>query len=232
MKKIFLPHFETLLNNNFKGRHLQVIVKACNYILGPKETYEGTWHVEGMSHENIIASGIYYYNTTGITGRGLGFRMKRPEHWSEVDDNISPTDTSEWSMNNYLGKLPTPPKRCLFFTNNFQHKVELLQNESEEVGFRKILCFFLVNPDIPILSSGNIPIQQRYILESMYIDLLYEAFLQKMPLEVVNHIVKYMTLGMSVKSAKRHRKILMKERKYVITSLNLLWERTFSLCEH
>jgi hypothetical protein len=39
---------------------VQVIVKAATYQLKPGETdYKGTWHVEGMSHERIIASGTY-----------------------------------------------------------------------------------------------------------------------------------------------------------------------------
>jgi hypothetical protein len=56
-----------------------VIVKAANYVLRPGETdYKGSWHVEGMSHENIIASGIYYYHTSAhLTGEGLMFRRRK-----------------------------------------------------------------------------------------------------------------------------------------------------------
>jgi hypothetical protein len=41
----------------------------------------------------------------------------------------------------------TPMGRCLVFGNHLQHKVRGLENESDEVGVRKILCFFLVDPD-------------------------------------------------------------------------------------
>ena len=30
----------------------------------PGDRYEGVWHVEGMSHENIIATGIYFIEKT------------------------------------------------------------------------------------------------------------------------------------------------------------------------
>ena len=42
---------------SFKGKELQVIVKIVEYILQPQQTYEGVWHAEGMSHENIVMTG-------------------------------------------------------------------------------------------------------------------------------------------------------------------------------
>ena len=35
---------------------VQVITKIVDYELEPGQTYEGVWHVEGMSHENIIST--------------------------------------------------------------------------------------------------------------------------------------------------------------------------------
>lgn len=34
----------------------------------------GSWHVEGMANERIIASGIYYYDSENITESRLAFR--------------------------------------------------------------------------------------------------------------------------------------------------------------
>ena len=42
---------------SFAGRELQVIVKIVDYILQPGQEYEGVWHAEGMSHENIVMTG-------------------------------------------------------------------------------------------------------------------------------------------------------------------------------
>jgi hypothetical protein len=54
-------------------------VKAATYVLkGGATDYKGSWHVEGMSHERIIASGIYYYHTSdNIKGEGLMFRRRQ-----------------------------------------------------------------------------------------------------------------------------------------------------------
>jgi hypothetical protein len=60
------------------GHRLQVIMKAANYILAPGQEYEGSWHVEGMKHEHIVASGIYYYSTTpNLPNTCLAFRDRR-----------------------------------------------------------------------------------------------------------------------------------------------------------
>ncbi|KAF4583610.1 hypothetical protein EYR38_002365 [Pleurotus pulmonarius] len=65
----------------FAGMTLKVIVKAANYVLRPGQDYQGTWHLEGMPHERIVASAIYYYdNNEWIRDQGLGFRrVRRPE---------------------------------------------------------------------------------------------------------------------------------------------------------
>ncbi|KAF7357695.1 BZ3500-MvSof-1268-A1-R1-Chr11-1g03198 protein [Mycena venus] len=67
---------------SFKGQQLKVIVKAANYQLKVGQTYEGTWHMEGMPHEKIVASVIYYYETDpAIVDEGLNFRKGRdPAH--------------------------------------------------------------------------------------------------------------------------------------------------------
>ncbi|KAJ7680683.1 hypothetical protein DFH06DRAFT_1315428 [Mycena polygramma] len=58
---------DTLDAFSFHGRQLKVIVK-------------GTWHLEGMPHERIVASTIYYYDTDpAIVDEGLKFRRGREE---------------------------------------------------------------------------------------------------------------------------------------------------------
>ncbi|KAJ3725634.1 hypothetical protein DFJ43DRAFT_1088486 [Lentinula guzmanii] len=69
---------EHVASDRFKGAQLKVIVKAANYTLTPGREYEGSWHMEGMPHERIVASVIYYYETdASIEDRGLSFRKFR-----------------------------------------------------------------------------------------------------------------------------------------------------------
>jgi hypothetical protein len=59
------------------GQKLKVVVKAANYILEPGQEYSGTWHIEGIPHERIVASAIYYYERDdSIVDAGLYLRRK------------------------------------------------------------------------------------------------------------------------------------------------------------
>jgi len=65
----------------------------------PGQVYEGVWHVEGMSHEHIIASAIYYYSTSpNVRGPGLSFRRLRDEE----NDFPSIMEYSTLSSNGFI----------------------------------------------------------------------------------------------------------------------------------
>ncbi|KAE9388784.1 hypothetical protein BT96DRAFT_1003878 [Gymnopus androsaceus JB14] len=62
---------------------------AANYTLAPGREYDGSWHMEGMPHERIVASVIYYYDTdSAIEDKGLSFRKFRDstEDFPAVED--------------------------------------------------------------------------------------------------------------------------------------------------
>lgn len=72
-------------------------MKAANYILKPGQSYTGSWHMEGMVHERIVASAIYYYESSPlIEDQGLSFRRMRdddgddwPRHDSDIYDLVN-----------------------------------------------------------------------------------------------------------------------------------------------
>lgn len=60
-----------------------------------------------------------------------------------------------------LGAVPTVQGRAVVFGNEMQHCVTLLYNPSKtEVAYRKIVCWFLVNPAVQIISTEDVPPQQ------------------------------------------------------------------------
>jgi len=230
-----VPKFEKLLKRPLTGIPLQVIVKAANYVLQPKDTYEGAWHIEGVPQENIVASAIYYYSTNHVYGKGLEFRVKYPETYASAEQ--SPNDDREWSMNQYMGFFPTPPGRVLFFTNGLQHRVMQLRNSSKtEVGTRKIFCFFLVNPDKKVISTADVPPQQWPSVRTSYCVAITQWFRKLTknfgPKEVVRMIAEFAKTGFSLEEANQHRLDLMQDRKYFRDAQNQWLERSFSLCEH
>ncbi|KAJ8515478.1 hypothetical protein ONZ45_g7083 [Pleurotus djamor] len=71
--KVCIPSFSPQAPSDIKDQ-------AANYILKPGQFYNGTWHLEGMPHERIVASFIYYYDTNEfVRDDGLSFRRARHE---------------------------------------------------------------------------------------------------------------------------------------------------------
>lgn len=65
------------LENDFRDRGLQVIVKLSSIELTPESCkYEGgSWHLEGMLNEHIAATAIYYYDVSNTTTSRIRFRQ-------------------------------------------------------------------------------------------------------------------------------------------------------------
>jgi len=228
--RLFVPLIQRFNLGTFPGT-LQVVTKAANYILKPGQEYEGSWHVEGMPHEKIIASCIYYYSTSpNVLGNQLAFR--------ELRDNSAHERGRSQNLNFHqnLGHVETPKGRCLVFTNDLQHKVKRLWNSSEEIGARKILCFFVVDPGVRVKSSLNIPPQQWDKIRPVLIRLIDSVTTQligrTLPKEVFELLLSLAKWGFTWEEAKQHRLQLMQERKYYIDENNRRWERSFSYCEH
>lgn len=216
-----------------KGRNLQVIVKLADIILTPDNpSYDGgVWHVEGMKNEEIVASGIYYYDIHNTTRSRLHFRNSVNEpNYEQNDDkgmfHIYGLVHGE-PLSQRLGYIETIEERCIVFPNMLQHKVESFELENpEENGHRRILVFFLVDPTMKITSTADIPQQQRnWIFDEISISTNIASVL-------IDIICDYAGL-MDLAKAKEHRDALMKERKYIIDlNTNDIFEREFSLCEH
>ncbi|KAF9154000.1 hypothetical protein BG015_002143 [Linnemannia schmuckeri] len=218
------------------GKPLQVIVKLANIELTPENPkYEGgTWHVEGMANENIVASGIYYYHTENISDSRLNFRIQVQEPgYEQSDDNGVRHMYDLWNdgpLVQYLDGVVTKQDRCLVFPNIYQHQVQpFTLDDTTKPGSRKILVFFLVNPEEPVLSTTNVPPQQKAWATEDYM----KVVAQKLPPELVHEIDLLVDWPMELEEAKKHREELMKERKFFVKTMEEeVFARPFSLCEH
>ncbi len=220
----FVPKFNKvmqLLHENKRTKtfkklsNCQVIVKLANTILTPQSPKfpKGTWHLEGLANEKIIATGIYYYEMTNITSNYLKFRSTVTDS-SDID---YPQDCVEYVKTHYgldekdagyrsheclvnLGRVQTTEDMCLVFPNFMQHQVsEFELIDKTKMGTRKILVFFLIDPSTEILSTADVLPQQGQ---------------------------------MPVADARMFRELLMFQRKYEMKDQNSFFERTWSLCEH
>lgn len=197
---------------DLRGRRLQVIVKLATIHLTPEkpEYPGGSWHVEGMMNERIVATVIHYRDSQNITESRLSFRaaLDHPSYEQNDDDGVRDVYglEDEDALNQLLGSTSTPAGRCVAFPNILQHRVGKFRlADATRPGYRKILAFFLVDPSERIVSTSDVPPQQPWSDTST----------------------------MTLEQARSHREQLMRERKFFVDEHNeRLYEREFSLCEH
>ena len=191
-----------------------------------------------MTHERILVSALYYYSSSEhLKDSGLAFRAD-----AGYTDDYGPGSERSWERSIDLGTIRTNQGRAIIFSNEFQHKVtRLLSTSKSKVATRKILCFFIVDPENPIVSSEVVPPQQweknkKHLI--IYLLMILKRLgvtgnkKQVFPREIVMKIIDLCKIGFTWKEAKKHRKELMKERKFFVKNMNELMERSFSLCEH
>lgn len=156
--------------NESTPRKLQVIVKLANTVLTPEkpEFPGGNWHLEGHADEHIVATGIYYYQNENVVDSGLYIRIPLRED-DEQDLNYGQDDFRGLPVHyllkpereqpgiQHLGPVQTNEHDCLIFPNFVQHKVSTFKLEDPtKPGVRKILLFWIVDPNVKILSTADV----------------------------------------------------------------------------
>jgi hypothetical protein len=215
----FKPKFETLLDTmqqsniikqSIKLDKCQIIVKLSNTVVTADNPNfnGGSWHLEGLPNEHIVATGIYYYKMENISENYLNFRTKVNEYYDYPQDchkyvNVHyGLDIQDREVQNIIDFTPVETKEdlCLIFPNFLQHKVsDFKLIDPTKDGTRNILCFFLIDPSKSILSTKDVRPQYKKL---------------------------------DFTEAKLYEELLMYERKAEVTNQNQKYEEMYSLCEH
>ncbi|KAG6909615.1 hypothetical protein DXG01_016397 [Tephrocybe rancida] len=237
------PEYTVDLFRDFSESGLQIIVKLANIHLTPDNpTYEGgTWHVEGQLNEHICASAIYYYDNHNITDGKLAFRQMsdpsvEPDYANDHYDWLSQVFGCEQTGDGVqdVGAVDTPEGRLLTWPNILQHQVQPFKLlDSTKPGHRKILAFFLVDPNVHIISTANVPCQQReWWGDAIHSD--KESLLSKLPAEIREHVIQDVEdYPISLDDAKALRLKIMEERSaFVVEQVAAFNSYKISLCEH
>lgn len=161
------PKVVTFPPRKLRGRELQVITKIVEYQLQPKESHEGVWHVEGMSHEHIIATCVYVLDRDAEL-QGGDIEFKRACTIEEAGlmfwraDQLRPKPASAFIEAGEipLGHVATPKGRLFVFPNSHIHKLSKLFSESAKVTRRRVIVFWVVDPDVTIVSTRDVAPQQ------------------------------------------------------------------------
>lgn len=234
-------------NVSLRDKRLQVIVKLASTELSPdKPEYGGgAWHVEGMDNEGIVCTLIHYYSCRNITESRLSFRQAICEpHYEQGDDQgvqhrYALEDESP--LNQELGHAVAKEGRSLAFPNLFQHRVEPFSlADRSRPGHRKILVYFVLDPLRRVLSSADVPPQQRSWMDPQHGDCGGDSEVHRLlravasvPDDVVGLVLDFLDFPVGRAAAELMRQQLMRERSFFVNEVNeAVYERPFSLCEH
>ena len=130
-----------------------------------------------------------------------------------------------------VGSVVCKEGRLLTFPNILQHRVLPFElADKTKPGHRKILALFLIDPHMKIISTANVPPQQKeWWAEKLWDTAAFGAI----PREIHENIVGQADHLMSMEEAKEWRLKLMEERKNFVLSYDEIFTcDIFSLCEH
>lgn len=200
----------------------------------------------GIQNEHICASALYYYSSDNISSSRLAFMQRSHYDYMEVWYEQNEHDFLEavYGLSNEepaiqeVGSVACTEGRLLTFPNILQHRVQPFSlADPTKPGCRKILALFLVDPAIRIISTANVPPQQRdWWAEDVQRDLRghHDVGLGKLSQEIFDKVVESVDdfpIGMD--DAKEIRLSLMAERSHFNISAEKAMNRAeFSLCEH
>jgi len=176
---------------SLRNRNLQVITKIVEISL-QDETLEGVWHVEGMSHENIVATASCTIDQSDNFDSVLYFKriytiLEEEELLYNMPQNLYHEFDNKLNEESVpLGKYNINKGCLIVFPNSHIHKINNSVLTKNINGKRRVIVFWLINPNIIIKSTKDIK-QQKY----------------------------------NINKAHKHRLELMKERSYYKNNFNV-----------
>ncbi|KAF2446778.1 hypothetical protein P171DRAFT_429725 [Karstenula rhodostoma CBS 690.94] len=219
-------HAPQSIEDEFRAHGLQVIVKLSSIELTPeKPDYAGgSWHLECMLNEGIVATSIFYYDVDNVTDSRIRFSQEACLDetalvYEQSDhDPLSITFGTEAMYEEpavqELGSLAARQGRIVAFPNTMRHKVEPFSlADKTRPGHRRFLVLWLVDPHFRIMSTADVAPQQVAWAGDARVD---------------GHVKRGLV---TLDEAEGYRLELMRER----TTLNDAVESNFDsycLCEH
>ena len=130
-------------------------------------------HNLGITNEHIVAVSHYYCACENITDSQISFRYQDQgmkdaletncdcmDYFRDVYDLLYRTGTEATPIQN-LGEVRIQKGRLLAFPNVYQHRISNFRlQDSSKPGRCIVLALFLVDPNMRIISTANVPPQQ------------------------------------------------------------------------
>ncbi|PON27079.1 hypothetical protein TGAM01_v204027 [Trichoderma gamsii] len=186
-----VPEFEDIeyaqretarLAHKFKKTGLQVIVKMTSIELTPEKPefpagewdITKEWHVDGQMNEHICATALYCVDSENVAPSSILFCMQTEQGLGGVYESVT-NFTCSWlerthgtsledggTRRQMYGAVQMQEGRLLAFPNVFQHKESSIKlKDPSKPGTRHLISLRLVDPSMRIISTANVPPQQR-----------------------------------------------------------------------
>ncbi|KKA22190.1 hypothetical protein T310_3754 [Rasamsonia emersonii CBS 393.64] len=158
------------LRHDYGDRGLQVILRIHNARLSPAHPEMVTkWHVEGQMNEHICASSLYFFDNENVEDPLVEFRQASDVE--PLQDVIYDKGDSLWLeqvfglKNNEpavqeIGGITCREGRAVTWPNILQHRVTVRLKDRSKPGHCKAVNLMLVDPNIRIISTSNVPPQR------------------------------------------------------------------------
>lgn len=228
---------------SLRNQRLQVITKIVDYEFdgspsSSKDAYEGVWHVEGMSHEEIVATAIYFlHRDSPIEGGNIAFKRS---FLKEEATYIFSNTSHEGPRYQYdviqeglltLGQVETLANRLLVFPNSHVHKVRKMFHNSDKKPTSESETEVDKKKKAKISSSSSSSSQKEKEKSIRRIVVFFLVNPKKRIISSREIMPQQKAFGgkISHEKALEHRLELMKERKYTKQDWNV---RAIELCEH
>ncbi|KAF9021581.1 hypothetical protein BDZ89DRAFT_1042723 [Hymenopellis radicata] len=211
---------------SLKGGDIQIIVKLANIVLTPENpSYPGgNWHVKGK-----------YYDEFNITESRLKFRTSTVEPMYDGQDDCMHYHELRYGARSHMpGSLYLLPEyiptQVRFGDQTPPPKVLPFQlSDPTKPGYRKILAFFLINPDRRIPSTSTVaPQQYEWIADAVR----SSGISERLPAELIDDILEYVQMfTFTSEEAQGFRKELMEERSTLVQKHNTeMFHVGFNMC--
>ncbi|CAP99467.1 hypothetical protein EN45_006330 [Penicillium chrysogenum] len=159
------------INKDYKDRGLQVITRILGVDLTPDNpTFETDWHVEGTMNEHICAAAFIPYAHENVSSPDMIFRnMVETQPLAEVEHD--PNDfiwlQQVFGLVNgepaiqYPGSTRANVGRVVMYPSTIEHKFTRFElKDRTKPGCTRALVFFLVDPNMRIISTANVAPQR------------------------------------------------------------------------
>lgn len=135
-------------------------------------------NIDLFQNEHIVATSLYFYSCSNIKTSTVSFRHIFPKSDTELDRSQRPKHPhwltsifgveQETNAVQDLGAIGAPEGRLLTYPNTLQYSMDTVELEDlSKPGHLKLVVLYLVDPNIKIISTAQIPCQRQDWVEEV-----------------------------------------------------------------